>query len=159
MDAAFNGSCSCGKSRFNVTGKPLMRAFCHCTICQRFNQAPFADITLFRFSEVAPPEEQYVNFKSHKFPPMVQRGSCSECGKPVIEYLTMPPMPKIALIPTANISDEALIPEPSLHIFYDTRVADVQDELPKYSGYLMSQMAFGNRLMGALFSQLMHHQR
>ncbi len=49
-----------------------------------------------------------------------------------------------------NIEDKAFVPEPSIHIFYDTRVADIQDELPKYKGYLKSQLAIGHCLMASL---------
>lgn len=41
------GRCSCGSFAFEVTGKPLFRAYCHCTICQKFNNADYSDVTVF----------------------------------------------------------------------------------------------------------------
>ena len=145
-----NGHCACGEATFDVHGKPLLRAFCHCTICQAYNQAPYADITLFRSSDVTMPQKENADFRAHKFPPVLQRSTCISCGKAVLEYLQVPPLPKIIIVPSRNIDDKALIPELSLHIFYDTRVADIQDELPKYSGYLKSQLAFNRKIMAAL---------
>lgn len=145
-----NCQCACSQTRFRVNGNPLIRGYCHCSICQAFNQADYGDITIFRARDVVKPTEGSVEFHSYRFPPMVKRGKCVHCGKPAIEYLTLPPLPELVIVPTANIGDATLIPEPSLHIFYGTRVADIDDSLPKYSGYLRSQIAFGRRLMGAL---------
>lgn len=145
-----NGHCSCGEAKFNVNGKPLLRAFCHCTICQAYNEAPFADITLFRSSDVIMPEAGSVVFTVHAFPPIVQRGKCVTCQKAVIEFLRVFPVPKIIIVPSKNIIDKGLIPEPSLHIFYDKRVADIQDDLPKYNGYLKSELAFGQKLIASV---------
>ncbi|MDX1757496.1 MAG: GFA family protein [Marinobacter sp.] len=145
-----NCQCACSRTRFQVNGKPLIRGFCHCSICQAFNQADYGDITVFRARDVVKPAAASVDFHAYRVPPIVQRGKCVHCGQPAIEYLTLPPLPELVVVPTANLHDAGLVPEPSLHIFYETRVADVEDTLPKYSGYLRSQLAFGRRLMGAL---------
>ncbi len=150
-DISLNGHCSCGEAKFNVNGAPLFRAFCNCTICQAYNQASFADITLFRSRDVVMPQEGSVVFKAHRFPPILHRGTCVSCGKATIEYLQAFPMPRIIIVPSNNIDDKALLPEPSIHIFYDKSVADIQDDLPKYRGYPASQLAFGRKVMAALF--------
>jgi hypothetical protein len=59
-------------------------------------------------------------------------------------------LPGFTIIPSANFREQAFLPEPSLHIFYHRRVADIGDELPKYSGYWMSQLALGGRLVTSL---------
>ncbi len=149
-DSNLNCRCSCGETRFNVSDEPLFRAFCHCTICQEYNQAPYADITLFRAKDVIKPQEERVEFKAYRFPPFIQRGKCISCGKAAIEYLKILPIPKLIIVSSDNIKDKAFVPEPSIHIFYDTRVADIQDELPKYDGYLKSQLALGHKLIVSL---------
>ena len=47
MTQQFDCGCSCGEVEFTISSKPLFRGYCHCTICQRFNDAPYADITVF----------------------------------------------------------------------------------------------------------------
>lgn len=150
MDVSQNCHCPCGETRFNVSGRPLLRAFCHCTICQAFYQAPFSDITFFRVKDVVGPEEQSVAFNKIWIPPFIRRGKCVKCGKPAINYLEMFPMPRLAIVASANIYDKSFVPAPALHIFYDTRVADIADGLPKYSGYLKSEFAIGHRVMASL---------
>lgn len=139
-------SCLCGETEFQVRVKPLMRAYCHCSICQEFNQGSYADITVFRSRDVIKPDNSLIEFKSYQFPPILQRGQCRTCRGATIEYLNIPFLP-LVIVPTRTIQDCSLAPEPSLHMFYDCRVDDVQDNLPKYSGYIQSQYHFIGQLL------------
>ena len=154
-----NGQCSCGAARFAVHGRPLLRAFCHCSICQAFNDAAYADITLFRVRDVVLPEKGQVEFRTYRPPPAARRGKCVDCGAPAIELLKLPLAGELAIIPSMNIADHAFVPEPALHIFYHRRVADIEDKLPKYSGYWRSQLAFSCRLLPALLYKGADKQR
>lgn len=147
-----SGSCECRKSQFSINAKPLVRALCHCTICQEFNDAPYSDVFVVRSSGVTVEPDNKVVFKSYSSPPLVQRGKCSECGKPAIEFFRIPPLPKYAIIPAANMENTEALPAPQMHMFYNSRVADVNDKLPKYSGYLSSQLAFTRCLLKGSFS-------
>lgn len=143
-------ACPCGAARYTATGAPLLRAFCHCTICQRFNHADRGDITLFRARDVRTEADDTVEYRAWKQPPLVRRGTCRECNRPAVEKLHILPLPRIVIVPTVNLRGDAPLPEPRLHIFYDRRVADAQDDLPKHAGYLPSQIAFGTTLLRAL---------
>ena len=145
-----NALCHCGVVAFSIHGAPRLHGYCHCTICQAFNEAPFADITLFRQRDVTLPSEELLDYQFYTSPPMVRRGKCKACGKPAVETLSLPLLPKLVIVPTANIRDAALVPPPSIHMFYHRRQAEVQDNVPKYEGYLRSQLAFGRRLIGSL---------
>ncbi|MBL4608930.1 MAG: GFA family protein [Pseudomonadales bacterium] len=145
-----NGRCSCGETTFTVLGKPIIRALCHCEICQDFNQSPYADITVFYAKDIMLPENNCVTFKTYSAPPAVQRGKCSACGNPAIEFMNMPLFPKLSIIPSANISETVTLPEPAFHSFYHRRISDMDDNLPKYSGYIKSQLAFGKHLVSAM---------
>ncbi|QIZ76876.1 GFA family protein [Ferrimonas lipolytica] len=153
MDRTPNCLCICGATQFQVFSAPLLRVYCHCTICQRFNNAPFADVTIFRTEDVRMPAPNSVQFKRYKSPPAVQRGSCSHCGSPAIELVDLPLLPKLVVVPTANIKQEQYIPRPSLHIFYDKRVAEIDDSLDKYHGFARSQLALSSKLIKALLNQ------
>ncbi len=148
--AHHNGQCGCGAARFTVHGHPLLRAFCHCTICQVFNGAPYADITLFRGRDVVLPEQGQVEFSTYRPPPAARRGKCVDCGGPAVELLKLPLAGELVIIPSMNIADNSFVPDPALHIFYHRRVADIDDDLPKYQGYWRSQLEFSRRLLPAL---------
>ena len=153
MTHSINCQCHCGETRFTISGKALLRAYCHCSICQKFNDAAFADITLFHVNDIVKPQDDQVSFSSHKFPPLLQRGNCKSCGKAAIEYLNVPAMPEVVIVPSGNIQDEAIIPDPSLHIFYNNRVTNVADQLPKHSGYFKSEIALGAKVVAALLAR------
>ncbi len=143
-------TCSCGKVQFAVHGRPLLRGFCHCTICQEFNQAPFADFTLFRAKDVDIPAAKLVDFRAYRPPPAAQRGKCRSCGSPVLEIVQIFPLPKLIIVPSKNILDSIVLPKPSLHVFYHRRVADVDDDLPKFNGYWKSQLAFCYKVLASI---------
>lgn len=133
-------SCECGANTFTVKARPLLRTFCHCTICQAFNQAPYADICMLMARDVELPDNHSVDFQTYRKPPAVQRGKCQSCDKPTLEYLRMGPFPDFAIVPVGTFPAAAALPEPALHMFYNRRVADADDDLPKYNGYWPSQL-------------------
>ena len=146
-----SGSCHCGKVQISMSGKPLFRAYCHCLICQEFNEADFADVTVFYRKDVALADQGSVKFRVYQQPPFVRRGKCVSCGKPAIEKLTIPFMPRMTVVPSINVSDPAFLPEPALHIFYHRRKAEALDNVPKYSGFLNSQSHFVIAAVRAMF--------
>ena len=140
-------SCGCGATQFTARAA-LFRVICHCTICQRFNQAPYADILVFRRDDLLIDSLDTIAFDTYKPPPNVNRGVCNTCAKPALELFEPRFLPKLAMIPGAvHQLAPADTPAVSAHIFYDKRVADVDDELPKFSGFFRSQMAFMRMLM------------
>ena len=146
-------ACSCGNVAFEVAGSPLFRILCHCTICQRFNAAPFADVVVYQASRVNEPSEGTVSFNTYKPPPNVQRGNCKKCGDAAIEKFVTPFFPKLTIVPKSMHGSTAVLPDPVAHMFYDKRLADVNDALPKRKGLLASQLLFGKCLLQASFSK------
>lgn len=149
--------CSCGEVEFTVTSKPLFRGYCHCTICQQFNDAPYADITVFTADNLDVLSIPNVDFKVYQNPPLVRRGKCTSCGNPAVEAIRIMPLPRLVVVPSNNVRDQSLLPEPSIHIFYHRKVEEFNDQLPKHHGFIKSQLAFSNKLMGALFKRSRQH--
>ena len=142
-------ACSCGTTRFQPAGRPLFRILCHCTICQRFNDAPFADVLVFRAADIALPSAEAVDFDTYRPPPNVQRGKCAACQQPAVEVFAAPVLPKLVMVPRAMFQSADELPTPVAHIFYDKRVSDATDSLPKHGGYVRSQLAFLKYLRAA----------
>ncbi|MFT5573671.1 MAG: hypothetical protein ACI9FR_002606 [Cryomorphaceae bacterium] len=143
--------CECGSVSYLVPSKPLFRMYCHCSICQKFNDAAYGDICVYRSADVERPKEGLVKFSTFRPPPNVQRGKCTSCKKPAIEILEAPLFPKLILVPGSMLRNRDLLPESVGHVFYEGRVADVQDGLPKHNGYLKSQLVFGKHLLEMLW--------
>lgn len=135
-------ACRCGTTRIHLRAAPKFRMLCHCTICQRFNQAPFADVLIYAARDVELMDSDTVEFSTYKPPPNVQRGKCTKCGQAAVETFHVPLLPKLAMVPRAMHAADASLPEPVAHFFYETRVADAEDALPKHKGFMPSQWAF-----------------
>ncbi|MFK7992488.1 MAG: GFA family protein [Granulosicoccus sp.] len=145
--------CSCGVVTFEIVGSPIARAYCHCTICQKFNNANYADVTVFYSKDITGIDESKIEFKVYKQPPLVRRGNCTHCNSPVIEKLTIPLLPKMLIVPSTNFDDTSFLPEPRMHIFYDKRIGDINDGIKKHSGFLSSQIGFSTGLVKGMISR------
>ena len=147
------GRCPCGSVTFETTASPIFRAYCHCSICREYNGADYADVTVFRAEDIRALDEDGVGFKVYKQPPLVRRGSCLRCGKPAVEKARIPPLPKLVIVPTGNLDDATWRPAPAMHIFYGSRVVDVDDGVRKHDGFASSQLAFGAALIKGLLAR------
>jgi hypothetical protein len=145
-----SGGCACGHVRYATNGTPLFRAYCHCLICQEYNQADRADIIVMRSTDVMVHAADRIAFRSHAAPPLLQRGRCRRCGGVAIEKMRIPLMPRLTILPAQTLDDSGGFPGSSFHMFYHRRVADADDALPRHSTYLSSQLAFSSGLLRAL---------
>ncbi len=146
-------SCPCGESKFVVEGTLVLRFICHCKICQAVYKKPYADVTALPANYVALPADQKIKFHRYRSPPALRRGTCPSCENPVVGFLQLMPFFGLAFVPSVNFPTEVTLPEPSLHIFYDRRISDVVDDLPKFSGYWGCQWAVTQRFMTAMMRQ------
>jgi len=137
---SFQASCYCGKASYKVEGDPIFSLYCHCTICQRIHGCPF--IHALHYTSKA--------FTwTHTDPDAVFIQSAP--GLPWIEWRCRSCFGFIgAESPTEGrwslrgahfrrnakglIENWDLI-KPTGHMFYDTRMLDVDDGLPKWEGY------------------------
>jgi hypothetical protein len=143
-------SCQCRKSKVLVSGEPILRFNCHCKICQKVYGKPFADIVAVKSKQISQPLNQLIQFTKHRLPPSVNRGVCSYCQNPVVALLPLAPFFGLAFVPSENFPEGFILPEPRLHSFYDSRVADIDDSLPKINGYFASQWAVASHFLAAL---------
>ena len=146
-------TCSCGKAGLVVAGPLLGRIRCHCSICQAANQAAFADSTILIAKHVPLDRVEYVRFETLKKPPALQRGFCRSCGCFLMAYTKALPFFPLAFVPAVRYPGQVQLPEPVMHVFYESRIADVADDLPKYSGIWPSQLAAFRMLLRARFGR------
>lgn len=130
------GSCQCEANQFNVMDKPIARFICHCLVCQKYTGKPFSDVLVFLKKDIAQLDIAATDFKRYKLPPNIRRGTCKKCLKPSIEFGILE---QFAFIPASNIHVIDGFDAPSMHIFYHRRKDDIEDDLPKYSGFVKSQ--------------------
>ncbi|MFT5610888.1 MAG: hypothetical protein ACI9LU_001386 [Polaribacter sp.] len=134
--------CECGSVSYAVPDKALLRMFCHCTICQEFNDAVYADIFVYRASDIERPEEGLVNFDTYRPRRMFSAQSALCAQSQLFEVLDTPLLPSLMLVPGNMQQGLDWLPAAKGHVFYQSRMADMDDGLAKHSGYLKSQLVF-----------------
>lgn len=145
------GSCSCTSNTYTINSQPIARFICHCTICQEFTGKDFNDVTVLLKSDVNDLKISTTKFRRWKLPPNIKRGLCTRCNKPSIE---MAVGGAFILIPTENYPDVAALPEPTMHLFYNRCVDDVDDDLPKYKGFVQSQTMMVKALAQGIYKRV-----
>ena len=129
-DESIRGSCLCGGIRFEVTGRPLTMAYCHCSRCRKAGSPANVSVRArdFRFLEGAELVTRYV-----PEPPFtLTRCFCRVCGTSLGEVETHPKAFPIA----ADAFDDDPCIRPVLHENVDDKPAwyDITDGLPQYPG-------------------------
>lgn len=74
------GGCLCGEVRFEVSGKSVFSAVCHCPSCRHASGAPLVAWALFERSSLSVTSGRPGVFASS---PGVQRSFCTACGTPL----------------------------------------------------------------------------
>jgi hypothetical protein len=144
-------ACPCGKSTFEVKSKPIARLICHCTICQSLYKRPFADFTVLRADQVEFDKTQNIQFGRHRLPPSLNRGLCGACQAPTLGFIRVAPYLNFAFVPSSHYPEQDFLPPASAHIFYHSRVTDIDDNLPKHNGYWTSELIVGKAVLTGLF--------
>lgn len=135
------GSCQCGTSHLTLSTAPRQRMFCHCRICQSVYGLPYSDFTVNRTRNVESLTRETLEFKKHRKHFSFSRGTCRECGQPVVAFLDYLPGISLALIPSRVLEGVEDRLTPIQHLYYNRRVDDVHDDLPKVSGGIRSTLA------------------
>lgn len=136
-----HSACPCGHARFTLSATPITRFYCHCLICQRLYGTPYADVSVVPARHVHGPDRDTVAIGRHRPPPALARALCRHCGQPVLGMLGFAGLSLLAFVPSANLAAPALLPPPAAHLFWNRRVSEHADALPRYSGYWRSELA------------------
>lgn len=154
MSQAFTpqeGSCSCYSNTYTINHAPIGRFICHCTICQEYTGKAYNDVTVLFKSDLSELDINKTRFRRWKLPPNINRGLCKRCHKPSVEKAMGG---ALMLVPTDNYPNVDALPDPTMHLFYDSRVEDIEDDLPKYTGFAQSQTMIVKALAQGVFQRV-----
>ena len=143
-------SCSCYSNTYTINSTPIGRFICHCSICQEYTGHAYNDVTILLKSDVSKLNLIRTKFRRWKLPPNISRGICTRCTKPSIE---MGLGGNLILVPTTNYPDGTALPKPTMHLFYNRRVNDINDDLPKYNGFVQSQTMIVKALAQGMYKK------
>lgn len=136
----YRAACFCGAVKYEVNADPVDAKICHCLACQKLHGAPMQWAAIFYKHNVRVTAglNHMVFFNSEQggheriLPCKI---SCGRCGTPIADegrrmWLAFPTL--------FDFGHGVQVPEsfkPTCHIFYNSRVVDLQDDLPKWSGH------------------------
>jgi hypothetical protein len=136
----FKAACYCRAVQIEVCADPQDAKICHCRACQTLHGAPMQWAAIFNKKDVRITRgmeclQFYNNELAVNKRVLPCKVSCRKCGTPIADegrrmWLAFPSLFDFGLPPK--------IPKsfiPSCHIFYASRVVDINDGLPKWSGH------------------------
>jgi hypothetical protein len=120
------GRCGCGSVTFAASGEPRFQVYCHCRSCQTAHAAPLVAAALFPVDQVVYTGE-LVRVTVTQSPDATPRMVCPKCGTKVINV----PHPSVRTILPSLCEDRSWF-KAQMHMYWQDRVIDVADSLPKY---------------------------
>ncbi|OSX62128.1 hypothetical protein POSPLADRAFT_1143555 [Postia placenta MAD-698-R-SB12] len=143
MSAPLKGSCFCTAVTYVVSGAPALSAFCHCTQCQRQFASPFVHAihvasSAFSWTHSEPHDAQLDTFVIPT-KPWKTRYRCKNCGVCVAGRNSQTGNCSIWGATLERTKDGKIkawdVVKPTAHIFYGTRMVEVNDDLGKWEGF------------------------
>ncbi|WP_461521787.1 GFA family protein [Porticoccus sp.] len=125
--------CSCNSVELTLSGEPKVKAYCHCIDCRELLNSPFSPVTAWEEDNAAIVKgADSVTVYQHPTLRM-RKYFCSNCGEVLfntncVDWRVVP-----QLLIAKNYDHQ--LPEEltaTAHIFYEQRVVDISDELPKH---------------------------
>ena len=126
MSGTHVGACFCGAVTIELTGKPNMMGYCHCTDCAEWAGAPVNAFSLW------PPENVKVtagaeNLASYARTEASHRKFCKACGGHVLSEHPAMGMTDVYLNIVPTLDHQG-----TMHIYYGEKSMSVPDGLPKF---------------------------
>ena len=132
MASQYDVNCDCGSVRFTLSGEPRVRGFCHCEDCRELLKIPFHSVTAWNPEqlEITQGADSVTEFQHPE--KRMKRFYCGNCGETLYNSNAMD-WRVVSQLLIRKCHGNELPPElrSTKHFFYDRRILDVDDELPK----------------------------
>lgn len=149
----YNGACACGKVKFQLKGEPLFTQYCHCNKCRDIAAHSSNSKDKVGYSFTAAYLTPMLTFicGEEQLETITRNTSdlflCKHCGS-LIYGISQDPAKQAGLgVNVNNLKfSEDVLPtsfEPDKHIWYQDRVKDIDDNLPKYKDAPIEQFGSG----------------
>ena len=132
MSEAYSVHCDCGAVEVKTSGIPRVHAFCHCEDCRELLQVPYHSVLAWDPENVSVTKGEQA-LESFKHPSKnMTRVFCKHCGDVLYNTNAMG-WKLISQLMFQKCNGEKLPEgfESNAHFFYDRRIVNVEDSLPK----------------------------
>lgn len=125
--------CQCGKVRLSLNNKPKIHGYCHCDDCRDLLAIPYHSVTAWPENQVTIDQgADHISVFQHPKLKM-QKHFCKHCGE--VLFNTNSLNWRIVSQQLITRCYDGELPEQlrsNMHFFYQQRVVDIKDDLPKY---------------------------
>ena len=126
----YNGSCHCGKCRYQITGEPIRFAHCHCHDCRKFHGTTFNSSILVNAPDftLTHGADELTAYESS---PGKHRNFCKNCGCHL--FATMKARPEVIIVTVGRLDGDHGL-KPQMHIWVSAKAPwyEIRDTLPQY---------------------------
>lgn len=128
----YSGQCLCGAIRYQLSGKPVGVALCHCVDCRRSAGAPVVAWAMFPEAALMVSKGQPKTINSSG---TAMRSFCADCGSGLF-YRNAAVLPGIVDVQSATLDDPEALP-PTVQIQTAERINWMRHahELPEVERY------------------------
>lgn len=132
MTGKYQVHCDCETVHLEMTGEPRVHAFCHCEDCRELLQVPYHSVLAWEPDrvQILRGEGELISYQHPR--KRMQRLFCKHCGE--VLYNTNAMGWKLISQLLYRKCNRGTLPEPltsNAHFFYDRRIVDISDSLPK----------------------------
>lgn len=132
MSQHYKVHCDCGAIELEMTGAPRVHAFCHCEDCRALLDVPYHSVTAWDADKVRVVSGDRDTVE-YKYPTLeMTRVFCRHCGETL--YNTNAKGWRLVSQLLVRKCHDGELPEAlrsNAHIYYDRRIVDIDDALPK----------------------------
>jgi hypothetical protein len=125
-------ACDCGSVKLRLHGEPRVRGYCHCEDCRGLLKIPYHSVTAWEGDscEIVEGAEFVAEFQHPN--KRMKRFFCTRCGETLFNSNAAGWRVVSQLLIRKNF-DDRMPPEleSKMHFFYDRRIVDIDDDLPK----------------------------
>ena len=134
MSNQYQVHCDCGAIELDMTGTPIVHAYCHCEDCRDLLDVPYHSVTAWNPDNVTITSggEFAVEYQHSSLD--MKRIFCKQCGETV--YNTNAMGWKLVSQLLIRKCNKGVLPEEfqsNAHFYYDRRIIDIDDQIEKHT--------------------------
>lgn len=128
---SITGRCLCGAVQYELRGKPLFTAVCHCRNCQRQSGSALSVIVLARADEVAISGKLKTFVDQADSGQKLERRFCPDCGSAMFSW--QPHLPDRLIIKAGTLDDVSWL-SPAAHVWCSSAQpwVTIPQQLPRF---------------------------
>jgi hypothetical protein len=132
MSDSFKVRCDCKTIEVEMVGKPRVHAYCHCEDCRELLDVPYHSVVAWDADQVNI-TAGHDSAVEYKYPTLeMTRVFCRNCGETVYNTNAMGwRLVSQLLIRKCNDGELPDEFQSNAHFFYDRRIIDIDDPIPK----------------------------